>query len=195
VSISKHADFLTVGVDTEKSLISTTRNWISNPHPELVYVVNLKNGEIHFTGKSYPTLGQERGLLRIADLDSHFVKMNGATAIVLGCHDLTIFNHRSDSVVKRKERVTVKEQFKSLCDARKPSIVLHHPHTSVKVGTWRGAWSGIRERVPTVRSFLGTGCYSHKDDWERRNPFSNVLNNTKSGDVVDIVAQMAGVPS
>jgi len=193
--LSKHADFLTIGVDTEKLHISTTRNRISSPHAELVYIANLKTGEVHFTGKSYPTLGQEKGLLRVADLDSHFVEMNGAMAMVLGCHDLTIFNHRSDSVVKQVQRIAVKKQFKSLCDAKKPSLVLHHPHTSVKARTWRSAWSGVRERVPTVRSFLGTGCYSHKDDWERRSLFAEVLNSTKSADVVDIVVQMAGRPS
>ena len=194
-ALAKHADYLTIGVDTAKAQISMTGNRIREAHAELVYVANLRTGVLHFTGKSYPTVDQEEGLVRISDLNSHFVEMNGHMAVVLGCHDLTIFNRRSDSVTKRAERVAVKQQFKTLCDSKKPTIVLHHPHTTIKVSTWRDAWGGVAARVPTVRSYVGTGCYSHKDDWANRHPRTAVLSSTKSRDVLDIVVQMAGVPS
>jgi hypothetical protein len=194
-ALATHADYLTIGVDTAKDQISKTGNPIHEAHAELVYVADLRTGHLHFTGKSYPTVDQEQGLIRISDLNSHFVQMDGHLAVVLGCHDLTIFNRRSDSRAKRVERVEVKEQFKRLCDLKKPTIVLHHPHTTIKVSTWRDAWGGVAVRVPTVRSYLGTGCYSYKDDWGNRHGRSVVLSKTKSQDVMDIVVQMAGIPS
>jgi hypothetical protein len=192
--LSKRMDYITLGVDSDKPLISTAQTKIRHPHVEFVYIVNLHTGETQFTGKSYPTLGQEKGLLRVSNLESHFVKMKDVTALVLGCHDLTIFNPRADGTVKQPRRLAVKQGLKALCKTKEPSIVLHHPHTATKIGTWRGAWGGLRSGVTSVESFLGSGCYSHADGWTQRNPFSAVLRSTKSPDVVDVVVQMAGMP-
>jgi len=193
--LGTRADFLSIGVDTAKPKISFAEQQITTPHAELVYVANLKTGSLHFTGKSYPTIGQEKGLLRIADLESHFLEMNGAAAMVLGCHDLTIFNPRSDARVKQPERVEVKEKFKLLCNRTHPSIVLHHPHTTIKAGTWRNAWANLKRTIGSVKSYVGTGCYSHEDDWANRDQLTKVLKSTKSLDVMDIVVHMAMCPS
>jgi hypothetical protein len=194
--LGRRADFLTIGVDTAKAKISRTGNRINDQHAELVYVANLKTGTLHLTGKSYPTTDQEGGLLRIADLESHFVDMNGVMAMVLGCHDLNIFSRRSDGTAKRFERVAVKKKFKELYEKRQPRVVLHHPHTTIKVGTWRDAWGGLKASGNrSAPSHLGTGCYSHKDDWPNRNPLSAVLESTKSHDVLDIIVHLAGCPS
>jgi hypothetical protein len=197
--LSERADYLTVGIDSHKPLISTTHNKITEAHAELVFVVDLRSGDTHFTGKSYPTVGQEEGLLRVVDLESHFVRMNGQSTLVLGCHDLTVFNPRSDATVKQPRRMMVKEQLKELCHERKPTIVLHHPHTSTKVGTWRAGWNGLRSKESPVRSYLGTGCYAPAYSpilgWEKTNPLSAVLKCTRSRDVLDIVVRMAGLPN
>jgi hypothetical protein len=188
--LGQRADFLSIGVDTTKTKISFAENQITEPHAELVYVVNLKSGRSHFTGKSYPTPGQEHTLLRIPELETHFVEMNGVVVMVLGCHDLMIFNPRGDKTAKG-QRAAVREQFKQLSLERKPRVVLHHPHTTIKMSTWRQAWSNLKKTIDSVESFVGTGCYSYKDDWQRRDSRSKVLESTKSHNTVDVVVRLA----
>lgn len=86
-------------VDTKKAKISSTDNHIAQPHAEMVFIADLRTGNLQFTGKSYPTPNQEKGLLRIQDLGTHFVKIAGTEAMILGCHDLTMYNPRSDATV------------------------------------------------------------------------------------------------
>jgi len=61
---------------------------------------DLRSDALHFTGKSYPTTGQAKGLLRITNLETHFTDLNGQSALILGCHDLTIFSPRSNAKAK-----------------------------------------------------------------------------------------------
>ena len=184
-------DFLTLGVDTYKDEISNTQARIPEPHAELVYVVNLTTRAYHFTAKSYPTLGQEKGLLRNVNLESHFVGLNGNPTMVLGCHDLTLFNPRSDAKATGW-RQRVKEEFKQLAAKQQPTWVLHHPHTTIKKRTWLAAWAGLERSLPSVEKYSGSGAYSRKDmGWDRRDSLKDVLAATKSEGVMDIVVHMA----
>ncbi len=166
---------------------------IPDNHAELVYVVNLKTGDTHFTGKSYPTPNQESGLLRVLDLGSHFITIDGVSAMVLGCHDLTIFNPRSDAKATGW-RLQTKTKFKNYARERKPRCVLQHPHTTVTPMTWRQAWNALLAQLPSVTSYLGTGCYSYRDSKNglNRKPLQAVFDGTKSSDVADIVVHLAG---
>jgi hypothetical protein len=194
--LSRCADYLTIGIDSRKAKVSSTQNYIPEDHAELVYVVDLQSGAFHFTGKSYPTPNQARGLLRIADIDTHFTVLNGQTVMVLGCHDLTIFNPRSDAKAKGW-RADVKSKFKKMASRRRPAIVLHHPHTTVKRKTWLVAWQALLRHLPSVKSHLGTGCYSLRDPVNglNRDPQDAVLDSTKSADVLDIVVQLGRIES
>lgn len=193
--LRKVSDFLTVGVDSRKSKISGTDNWLSENHAELVYVVDLKTGEIiGVTGKSYPTPKQARSLFRVEDIDSHFVTLGGVRAMVLGCHDLTIFNPRSDAKVSAEWRMQTKSAFKRRAKGWRPAWVLQHPHTTVSPMTWRHAWSALtnKQEYPSIESYLGTGCYSYRDSRNglNRKPLQSVLDKTKSPDVADIVVHL-----
>jgi len=88
-------DYITLGVDSYKEKISTTRNYINQPHIELVFLVDLKNNKFYWTGKSYPASGQQNGLVRITDLKSHFLDLNVGKLMILGCHDLMMFSNRN----------------------------------------------------------------------------------------------------
>jgi len=151
-------------------------------------VVDLQNGEMHFTGKSYPTCNQEKRLLRVSDLNSHFISLGGEKTMVLGCHDLTMFNPRANAKALGWRLKTLRE-FKKLARHNAPTLVLHHPHTTVKQKTWLNAWNELRRELPMVRSYVGTGCYSFRD--ENRDSLNDVLEATKSPDAVDIVVSMA----
>jgi hypothetical protein len=180
--------------DTLKDFaISDTSNHITEPHVEFVYVVDLKTGRTRFTGKSYPTPRQEKGLLRVVDLDSHFVDLGGVSTMILGCHDLTMFNPRTDAKARGWRRQT-KVEFRKIAQAKKPRWILQHPHTTVNPMTWSHAWKALRSMFPSA-SYLGTGCYSYRDlhGLDRR-PLQSVLRATKSLDVADIVVHLAASP-
>jgi hypothetical protein len=193
-SLARCSNYLTVGVDSYKSQISSTDAHIPDNHAELVYVVNLKTGETHFTGKSYPTPNQERGLLRVLDLGTHFISLDDMPAMVLGCHDLTIFNPRSDAKATGW-RLKTKSEFKSYAAKHKPRWVIHHPHTTVNPMTWRHAWNALLTDLPSDTSYMGTGCYSYRDSKNglNRKPLQDVLDGTKSQDVADIVVHLAAI--
>ena len=84
----------------------------------MVCLIDLKNYEFHWTGKSYPIPNQEKELVRIVNLKSHFLILEDiGKVMILGCHDLNIFNPRSD---KNAEgwRKKVKEDFKELAKTK-----------------------------------------------------------------------------
>jgi len=185
------ADYLTLGVDTFKDKISMTQAYIPEPHAELVYIADLTERTFRFTAKSYPTTGQEEGLLRNMNLGNHFLELAGNKTMVMGCHDLTIFNPRSDAKASGW-RSDVKQKFKNLAAEYKPRWVLHHPHTTIKKRTWLAAWSGLTRSLPSVENYAGSGAYSRQDNgWDKRNDLREVQASTKSQHVMDIVVHMA----
>ncbi|HEY6269145.1 MAG TPA: hypothetical protein VIX11_12665, partial [Candidatus Acidoferrum sp.] len=142
----------------------------------------------------YPTTGQEIGLMRNIVLENHFLELGGNKTMILGCHDLTIFNHRSDAKATGW-RLDVKQRFKNLATEYKPRWVLHHPHTAVKKRTWLASWSGLAEALPSVESYAGSGTFSRKDyGWDDRDDLLEVLAVTKAGDVMDVIVRPAENP-
>jgi hypothetical protein len=186
--LSGCARYLTLGIDSQKRLISQTQNYIRERHVEMVCLADLVTGDLHMTGKSYPTLGQEHSLIRIPDLESHFLDLQCGSVMVLGCHDLSMFNPRGRSVAG-KWRKKVSNNFLELARKRRPAIVLHHPHTTIKTTTWIHATNTLKNDLPSVTNFLSAGRYSQDDaGWSKRDPLDNVLRETKMGDTLDIIA-------
>lgn len=182
-------DYITLGIDSYKEKVSTTQNYISQPHVELVFLIDFKNNKYYWTGKSYPTSRQQKGLVRIFDLRTHFFDLDDVGKLmVLGCHDLTMFNPRSKNATDwRKE---TNEQFKELAKKEKPIYVLHHPHTTVKIRTWLNAWTGLRKLLPSVEQYAGAGRYfepyRNRLEWD---PLEDVLKNTKYGNTIDFIVR------
>jgi len=181
-------DYVTLGIDSYKSKISTTRNLITQPHIEIVFLVDLRTEEFYWTGKSYPTNRQEEGLVRIADLNKHFFDLKDVgKAAVLGCHDLSMFNNRNwenTGAWRRK----IKTGFRNLAHAEKPVMVLHHPHATVKVTTWRNAWNKVKDTLPTVEHYAGAGRYYESDMLVKDfDPLKDVLATTKRTNSIDFI--------
>ena len=182
------ARYLTVGVDSQKEKISRSQQHIKEIHSELVCLVDLKTGKIHVTGKAYPTTGQQGTLIRIPDLQSHFVSLDCGPTMVLGCHDLSIYSNRGESTTKQRWRKEIRAGFKQLAKKYKPAVVLHHPHTTIKKTTWIQSWNKLKEDLPSVKNFTGAGRYSEDDEgWAKRHPLDDVLERTKLGPTLDIV--------
>lgn len=185
--LRKVTDYITLGIDSYKEKISTTQNFISQPHIELVFLIDLRNNKFYWTGKSYPTPSQQNGLLRISDLKTHFFELNDVGKVmILGCHDLTVFNPRSKNAKRWREKVN--REFQKLAKEAKPLIVLQHPHTTVKIRTWLNAWSHLRRMLPSVRHYLGAGGYFDPDrDSSEWDTLDDVLKSTKCGNTIDFI--------
>jgi hypothetical protein len=179
-------DFITIGVDSSKAKISVSSAQIQRPHVEMVALVDLRTGSYHWTGKSYPTPGQEKGLVRFQDLSSHFVSLPFGRVMVLGCHDLNIFSRRGQSTTKAPWRKSVRDEFYQLAKSEKPTIVLHHPHTTDNSQIWTAAWNELTQVLPTVDMYVGSGRY-YNNGAEQRSSLIGVLQKTKKGNTLDIV--------
>lgn len=187
--LKKCARYLTLGVDSRKSRISQTQRFINEAHVEMVCLLDLQTGHYHVTGKSYPTPQQQRHLLRIPDLASHFCDLECGSTMILGCHDLTIFNPRGQAVAKGW-RSDVNHEFRRLARECKPKFVLHHPHTTIKTTTWLHAWNELMKELPSVQIYAGNGRYSSDDvGWASRHRLDDILKKTASCPTLDVIVK------
>ena len=179
-------DYITLGIDSDKNKMSNTQKYKNQSQIELIFLVDLRNNKVYWTGKSYPTSNQERHLVRITNLNTHFFDLDVGKVMVLGCHDLNIFNPRSKNA--KGWRKEVNEEFKRLAQKEKPEIVLHHPHTTVKRRTWLNAWSSFKKTLPSVKIYAGAGRYHERDRTRKEyNMLEDVLKYTKYGDTMDFI--------
>ena len=184
--LGEFTDYITLGIDSYKEKISTTQNYINQPHIEFVFLKDLRQGNLYWTGKSYPTPAQQNGLVRIANLDTHFFDLDIGKVMILGCHDLSIFNPRSKNA--RGWRRKVNDDFKKLAKKEKPIYVIHHPHTTVKRRTWLNAWGCLRKTLPSVEQYAGAGryyeCDLERSEWDT---LDKVLKDTKNTTSIDLI--------
>ena len=185
VKLAKRARFLTVGVDLVPPGQSKTASG-SDTWAELVGVVDLDEGVVvRWTGKSYPQCGQEeRALVQEPCLESHLLSVAGQRVLVLGCHDLNMFNPRARENAKNRRRRRWQDM-DGLVRHFKPTMVLQHPHQTDKPDTWQQGWSGLQKFL----GFHGTyasGIAYYPRHLKARSPLKDVLRATKSDDVVDI---------
>jgi hypothetical protein len=184
--LAKLTNYITIGVDSYKELISTTKNYINVPHVELVSLVNTQTGHSIWTGKSYPTNAQQGGLVRVQDLETHFISLPSiGNVMILGCHDLNIFNNRNlkHTGLLRK---TLKNELRRLTKTKKPIAILHHPHTTPSSHTWASSWGWVRTELPSVKWYASAGSYDDKKELPSLDN-TNVLDDTKQGDSIDFV--------
>ena len=178
-------DYITLGIDSYKEKISTTQNYINQPHIELVFLKDLRQDNLYWTGKSYPTPTQQNGLVRIANLETHFFDLDIGKVMILGCHDLTIFNPRSKNA--KGWRRNVNDDFKKLAKKEEPIYVLQHPHTTVKRRTWLNAWGCLIKTLPSVK-YAGSGRYYESDrersEWDT---LDKILKDTKNTTSIDFI--------
>ena len=185
-------DYVTLGVDSYKEKISTTQNYINQPHIELVFLIDLRNNKFYWTGKSYPTPNQQNGLVRITDLKTHFFDLDVGKVMILGCHDLTIFNPRSKNA--KGWRKEVNEKFKKLTKKEKPKFVLQHPHTTVKVKTWLNAWRCLKKTIRSVEIYASAGRYHESNrQFSEYDKLDDVLTYTKCGNTIDFLVRCNSV--
>ncbi len=189
--LAERAEYLTLGVDSYKERVSLSNVSIRKPHVEMVAVVDLQERRYHWTGKSYPTSGQELGLVRFPDVNSHFRRLRIGDTLILGCHDLTAYHPRGRAATKQEWKKETRAQFYDLLNRKAPSLVLHHPHTTDSVLTWAAAWNELRRAGPSVERVVGAGRYYNAETAMPRSDLEEVLRRTKLGPSLDIIVSMA----
>ncbi len=181
-------DFITIGIDSQKDKTSLSNVSIRQLHVELVALVDLKAKRYFWTGKSYPTTGQENGLVRVQDLSTHFVELPFGKVMILGCHDLNVFSPRGKAVTKSEWRKKVREEFYDIVKEETLSVVLHHPHTTDSSRIWTAAWNELVGIAPSVEKYIGAGRYFNQDG--ERSILNEVLVKTKRGNTIDFIANI-----
>ena len=187
--LSEKTRYLTLGVDSHKEKISTAQTHISHLHVELICLVDLRKNTFDWTAKSYPTTGQEKGLVRLPDLESHFFDLEEGRTMILGCHDLTIFNDRNleNTTGWRKD---TKLTFRKITKQTEPKFVLQHPHVTDSIRTWAAPISWIKHNLPSVKHFASAGrFFPTKMERGIRSPLNSVLSSTKIGSSLDFVVE------
>lgn len=175
------AKFLTVGSDVVLS---------DDTHAELVFIVDIaKKMIVHWTGKSYPTTSQERSLVQVTDLNTHFVTIAAQRVMILGCHDLNMFSARArasqDPNGARRKRCN---SITKLARRFKPTVVLQHPHSTDTPNIWRMPWACLAQDFPSVKMWASGICY-HNPESDCRASLDDVLDGTRSAhpSVVEII--------
>ena len=106
--------------------------------------------------------------------------------MILGCHDLTIFNPRSKNA--KGWRKEVNATFKESAKSERPICVLQHPHTTIKRRTWLNAWNCLRRTLPSVEQYAGAGRYYEPDrESSKWDTLDDVLKSTRCGNIIDFI--------
>lgn len=171
------ADYFTIGIDGF--------NRTNYQHIELVAIYDLqKEKVIIWTGKFYPTEGQKKELIKINDLETHFVELNYQKVVILGCHDLNVFSPRGQATANPYGwKKQLADRFKTQCKKFKPEIILQHPHTTDTPNIWNLAWRTVERELPYVKHFASGIKYYNSNGV--RSDIDKVLEKTKKGDVID----------
>ena len=188
------ADYLTLGVDlNDRSGKGKMDRRARGTHAELVAIVDVaRRKPVQWTGKSYPVSWQERTLVQEVDLDSHLFCCETERVLVLGCHDLNMFSPRAEAKMNDgSDRQVRSECMSNLAKRFRPTMILHHPHTTDSPRIWATAWSGARKGLPRKsggRHVWASGIAYYNGGAARRGTLRGVLEATRccDEDVLDV---------
>jgi hypothetical protein len=157
-----------------------------DPHVELVFALDLENGRLWQTGKSYPNPRQVQGLVRVADLESHFAEIGNEEIMLLSCHDLNFFSPRSYHNARGWRRESI-ERFRQMARERRPELLIWHPHKSDTPRTWIPGLGGLRKELTGI-GYAGAGIY-YNDGMQPRASLDSVRKHTKNVPTVDLIVE------
>jgi hypothetical protein len=177
--LKETADFFTIGIDGF--------NPTNDQSIELVAVYDLGKEKVtNWTGKFYPTEGQKKNLIKINNLDTHFIELNNQKIVILGCHDLNVFSPRGQAAANPNGwKKQLADKFKVYCKEFNPEIILQHPHWTDTPNIWNSAWRTVEKELPNVKHFASGIKYYNNRNGVVRGDIDKVLEKTKKGDVID----------
>ena len=177
--LKETADFFTIGIDGF--------NPTNDQSIELVAVYDLGKEKVtNWTGKFYPTEEQKKDLIKINNLDTHFIELNNQKIVILGCHDLNVFSPRGQAAANPNGwKKQLADKFKVYCKEFNPEIILQHPHWTDTPNIWNVAWRTVEKELPNVKHFASGIKYYNNRNGVVRGDIDKVLEKTKKGDVID----------
>ncbi len=163
------AHSLTIGID----LVNSAELQI-----QLVAFIRTADGRtLRWTGKSYPTAYEEKRLIQVVNLESHCLHFEGDRVLILGCHDLNMFNPRGwNNQIPSGERRKRCSAMRSIVASFRPSVILQHPHTTDSVRIWRQPWASL-EKCLTLNDWASGICFYREDG--RRGTLEEVATATR----------------
>lgn len=178
IKLQNSIRYISLGIDG--------KNTYNRKHVELVVLYDLHKKAIrHWTGKFYPTKQQESTLVKFINPESHFIRLNKKKMVIIGCHDLNVFNPRGQASLSHdSDKSKASKKFIRICHKYKPDIILHHPHTTDTPNTWNLSWKKVEKKLPSVQHYASGIKYYNSND-SPRSSLEKVLEKTKKGDVVD----------
>ncbi|MBL7770549.1 MAG: hypothetical protein JNK20_16340 [Flavipsychrobacter sp.] len=178
IKLQNSIRYISLGIDG--------KNDYNKKHVELVVLYDLQKKAIkHWTGKFYPTEKQESKLVKFINPESHFVRINKKNIVIIGCHDLNVFNPRGQASLSHdSDKAKASKKFVQSCRKYKPDIILHHPHTTDTPNTWNLSWKEVEKRLPSVQ-YYASGIKYYNSNGSPRSSLQKVLEKTKKGDVID----------
>jgi very-short-patch-repair endonuclease len=145
-----------------------------------------KSKVIHWTGKSYPTIyDQKVRLVEFEDLKTHFVKVNKETVCLLGCHDLKVFSPRAKAIAGYDRQKKIKN-FDKLMKLYKPNLIIQHPHNTDTYKIWNTEWKTVEKKYPFVREYL-SGIRHYNYGNKKRGTINSVIDKTTLGQITTII--------
>ena len=124
-------------------------------------------------------------MVKFINPESHFFRLNKKNIVIIGCHDLNVFNPRGQASLSHdSDKAKNSRKFVQICRKFKPDIILHHPHTTDTPNTWNLSWKEVEKRLPSVQHYA-SGIKYYNSNGSPRSTLQKVLEKTKKGDVVD----------
>lgn len=147
---------------------------------ELAVMYDLAKPACHITGKSFPR-GDQRRVVRIKDVKSHFVKVSGERVLVLGCHDLNLFSPRGRSrQLPDGPLAALRREMDREVGRFAPTVALQLPHGTDTPRTWTLAWNALAASAGLHAWASGVAYYRAGEGGERSS-FKDVCAKTFGG--------------
>jgi hypothetical protein len=148
---------------------------------ELAVVYDFARRAWHVTGKSFPR-GDQRRVVRVTDLGSHFVRVAGERALVLGCHDLNIFSPRGRSrQLPNGPLADLRREMDREVRRYAPTVALQLPHGTDTPRTWTPAWNALAART-NLRAWASAIAFYRVGGGDERRTFEEVRSQTWGGE-------------
>lgn len=174
--LKQNVRFIAVGLDGSNAVNSI----------ELVGIYDVRRGKVtHWTGKSHPVNSQKDRLVKVTDLETHFINLAGHKLMVLGCHDLNMFSPRSRATAKGSKHESIL-RMASLMKKYKPEVVLQLPHKTDSPNIWNLAWKTLEKDYASIEHYA-SGILYYRGGRKPRGVLQDVCDKTKKGDVMDFV--------
>jgi hypothetical protein len=146
---------------------------------ELAVVYDLVNANWHVTGKSFPR-GDQRRVVRVQDLRSHFVEVLDERVLILGCHDLNVFSPRGRSQQLLCGRLAaLRREMDHDVERFAPTVALQLPHGTDTPRTWMPAWNALAAAT-RLRAWASGIAFYRAGGGEERATFDEVCAKTVS---------------